>query len=86
MLDLQECIWLPRQVDLGWKDAVMDMDFSTRERLEDVEVFQIDDLPHHEVGTVSDSSEVKRDSWFSLFFYWIAELRWRAKFWNQTRR
>lgn len=64
----------------------MGMDFSTQERLQDVEVFQLDDLVQHEFEAASEAAEAKRVSFFSLITYWVGELRWRAGYWQQARK
>jgi hypothetical protein len=63
----------------------MGMDFSTQEKWGDVEVLRLDDLVQPEVNEAADRPPAERGSWFSLIFYWISELRWRARYWNKTR-
>lgn len=68
----------------------MDMDFRTKENLEDVDVFQIDALTYPDRDVASDvvqsDTDTSAGSIFSLLVYWFSELRWRWKFWNQTRQ
>jgi hypothetical protein len=63
----------------------MGMDFSTQERLDDVDVFQLDDLVQKDFEVSARHRELTKPSWFGLIRYWISELRWRRKFWQQTR-
>ncbi len=62
----------------------MGMDFSTEEKVEEVEVFRLDDLVQQDIPVTSESGEQKRDSWFSLIGYWVSELRWRMKYWKHN--
>ncbi len=64
----------------------MGMDFSTQETFEEVDVFQLDDLAQSEYEIATQSREANQGSVFSSIAYWIGELRWRAKYWGQTRK
>jgi hypothetical protein len=65
--------------------AGMGMDFSTQEKLDDVEVFRLDDLTQQEVVVRDETRKAKSESWLSLLLYWIREIRWRMRYWNQSR-
>ena len=64
----------------------MDMDFTTKERLDDIEVIQFDDLAYQEVQKPSENSVPGEGSWFSLIGYWISELLWRRKYWSESKK
>jgi hypothetical protein len=63
----------------------MGMDFSTQERLDDVDVIQFDDLVQREYEVSAGSAEVGEFTWLEMIRYWISEMRWRRKFWLQSR-
>lgn len=63
----------------------MGMDFSTQEKIEDVEVFLLDNLATRQVKVDAGARKVEGESWLSLLVFWIREWRWRMKFWNQSR-
>ncbi|MGD2163020.1 MAG: hypothetical protein PVI81_05970 [Anaerolineales bacterium] len=62
------------------------MDFSTQEQLEDMDVFQLDDLLETDIKVAQGKSETSKISWLGLIAYWFAEMRWRRKYWLQTRK
>jgi hypothetical protein len=63
----------------------MGMDFGTEERVEEIEVFRLDDLVQQDFNVASERSRQNRESWFSLLGYWVSELRWRMSYWKQNR-
>jgi hypothetical protein len=53
--------------------------------LDDVDVIQFDDLVQREYEVSAGSAEVGEFTWLEMIRYWISEMRWRRKFWLQSR-